>query len=201
MKTSWPYTTPGIPDNFFRRDKVPLTKEEVRVITLAKARLSPGQVVWDIGSGTGSLAIEAARFIGNGKVFAVEHDREALEVLRENIGRFGLKNIVVVEGRAPEALVRLPQPQRAFIGGSGGAIRGIIMYLERKIARGGRVVINAVTLETLTAAFGALGDPWEKEIVQVTVARSTTLGGYHLLQANNPVWVIAAQKGGESGGG
>lgn len=201
MKVNWPYATPGIPDNLFQRDKIPLTKEEVRVITLAKARLSPGQVVWDIGSGTGSLAIEAARLIGKGKVYAVEQDQKAVEVLRENIGRFGIDNIEVVEGRAPEVLGGLPEPQRVFIGGSGGTLGAIIKFLEKKMPRGGRLVINAVTLETLTAAFNALGEPWGKEIVQVVVARSTALGGYHLLQANNPVWIIAAQKGGNDGGG
>lgn len=201
MKVDWPYTTPGIPDKLFVRDKTPLTKEEIRVLTLAKARLSEGQVVWDIGSGTGSLAIEVARLIGKGTVYAVEQDRETAEIIRENIRRFGLENIKVVVGRAPEVLVDLPIPQRVLIGGSGGLLSDIITLLEEKIPCGGRVVINAVTLETLVSALTALGPPWQREIIQVSVARSTPCGRYQLMQALNPVWIIAAQKGGKGDAG
>lgn len=202
MRKSWPYTTPGIPDEFFFRGDIPMTKEEVRTVTLAKARLGPGQVVWDIGSGTGSLAIEAARLIGNGTVYAIEQNPVARELIRKNIYQFDLKNIKVIEGRAPEALLPLPVPQRVFIGGSGGKLEEIINLLQIRLNPGARVVINALTLETLTRILVLLDQlPWKKEVVQVSVTRAVSRGNYHLLHALNPVWIIAVQKEGDEGGG
>ncbi|WP_242839663.1 precorrin-6Y C5,15-methyltransferase (decarboxylating) subunit CbiT [Desulfofundulus thermocisternus] len=179
-----------------------MTKEEVRTVTLAKARLGPGQVVWDIGSGTGSLAIEAARLIGNGTVYAIEQNPVARELIRKNIYQFDLKNIEVIEGRAPEALLPLPVPQRVFIGGSGGKLEEIINLLQIRLNPGARVVINALTLETLTRILVLLDQlPWKKEVVQVSVTRAVSRGNYHLLHALNPVWIIAVQKEGDEGGG
>ncbi len=178
-----------------------MTKEEIRTVTLAKARLVPGQVVWDIGSGTGSIAIEVARLIGNGMVYAVEQNPAALDLIRANIQRFDQKNIQVVGGRAPEALLPLPVPQRVFIGGSGGQLREILQLLADRLAPGGRLIINALTLETLTQAFTLLDFPWQTEVVQVSVTRTVPRGHYHLMQALNPVWVICAQKEGDEGVG
>ncbi|MGB9825199.1 MAG: precorrin-6Y C5,15-methyltransferase (decarboxylating) subunit CbiT [Desulfofundulus sp.] len=171
-----------------------MTKEEIRAVTLAKARLAPGQVVWDIGSGTGSIAIEAARLIGDGIVYAVEQKTEALELIRKNIDHFNQKNIQVVEGRAPEALFPLPAPDRVFIGGSGGKLGEIIQLLAERLNSGARLIINALTLETLTQALTLLGPSWGKEVVQVAVTRTVCRGHYHLMQALNPVWLITAQK-------
>ncbi|MDQ0287458.1 precorrin-6Y C5,15-methyltransferase (decarboxylating) CbiT subunit [Desulfofundulus luciae] len=201
MKKAWPYVTPGIPDDLFIRGSIPMTKEEIRAVTLAKARLGPGQVVWDIGSGTGSIAIEAARLIGDGIVYAVEQKPAALELIRENMRRFAQKNIQVVEGRAPEALLQLPPPHRVFIGGSGGQLGEIVQLLAERLAPGARLVINALTLETLTRALTLLGPPWEKEVVQVSVTRTVSRGHYHLMHALNPVWIITAQKEGGEGVG
>jgi precorrin-6Y C5,15-methyltransferase (decarboxylating) CbiT subunit len=201
MKKAWPYVTPGIPDDLFIRGSIPMTKEEIRAVTLAKARLGPGQVVWDIGSGTGSIAIEAARLIGDGIVYAVEQKPAAVELIRENMRRFDQKNIQVVEGRAPEALLPLPPPHRVFIGGSGGQLGEIVRLLAERLAPGARLVINALTLETLTRSLALLGPPWEKEVVQVSVTRTVSRGHYHLMHALNPVWIITAQKEGDEGGG
>lgn len=196
MKQNWDYVTPGIPDDLFTRGEVPMTKEEVRVVTLAKARLAPGQVVWDIGSGTGSLAIEAARLIPGGQVYAIEQNQAGVELIRENVRRFSLTNVRVVPGRAPEVLRDLPAPQRVFIGGSGGRLAEILDLVNEILPAGGRLVINAVTLETLARVLSLLQPPWSREIIQLAVTRGVRRGNYHLLQAANPVWIITAGRGG-----
>lgn len=197
MKQNWNYVTPGIPDDLFVRGNVPMTKEEVRIVTLAKARLAPGQVVWDIGSGTGSVAVESARLVPNGLVYAIEHNPVAVALIHENIRRFALENIRVVPGQAPGVLTCLPAPQRVFIGGSGGQLLKILDLVADRLRAGGRLVINALTLETLTQALSRLSTPWLTEVVQVAVTRTVPRGNYHLLQALNPVFIISAEKGGD----
>ena len=116
----WNYKTPGIPDNFFERtEKVPITKEEVRTIQLSKARLSPGQVVFDIGCGSGSISVEAAFQIENtGKVVAIDYDLDAIELTKKNIEKFGLSNISVIFGNAKEKIKELELADVIFIAGT-----------------------------------------------------------------------------------
>ncbi|MGB9858414.1 MAG: precorrin-6Y C5,15-methyltransferase (decarboxylating) subunit CbiT, partial [Moorellaceae bacterium] len=132
-KGRWPYYTPGIPDELFRRGKVPLTKEEIRILTLSKARLAPGQTVYDVGSGTGSLTVEAARLVAPGIVYAVEKDPEALDLTRANVASFGLENVAIVAGKAPEVLADLPPADRIFIGGSAGGLRAILEHCFQRL--------------------------------------------------------------------
>ncbi|KJR96363.1 MAG: nucleotide-binding protein [Peptococcaceae bacterium BRH_c4a] len=183
---------PGIPDRLFIRGDVPMTKEEIRVITLSKARLEPGMVVWDVGSGTGSISVEAARMTPGGKVYAVERSPEGCRLTSENCTRFSVDNVEVVAGSAPEALVRLPRPHRVFVGGTGGNMKAILEEIKVKLMPGGRLVINAVTLETITSALNFLKDGWETEIVQVSISKSQLMGASRLMKAYNPVFIIAA---------
>lgn len=169
-----------------------MTREEVRVISLSKARLGSGMVVWDVGSGTGSIAVEAARLTPGGKVWAVERSPEACRLIYENRARFGADGIEVVEGQAPEALDGLPRPDRVFIGGTGGRLGAVLELVRKKLQPGGRVVINAVTLETLSGALELLGDSWQAEVVQVSVNKSVKMGSSRLLKAGNPVFIISA---------
>lgn len=195
MNETWPYRTPGIPDDLFVRGEVPMTKEEIRVVTIAKARLAPGQVVWDIGSGTGSLAVEAARQVPGGMVYAVERDGTGVELIEKNRLLFAVDNLVVVHGEAPDALVFLPDPDRVFIGGSGGKLDSIIRLLTGRLGASGRLVINAVTLETVGEALGLLQmDFGSVEVVQLPVAKTVCIGGRHLLKSLNPVFIISAEK-------
>lgn len=187
--------TPGIPDDLFVRNKVPMTKEEIRVVTLAKARLAPDQIVWDVGSGTGSLAVEAARLIGNGTVCAVESNPDGVKLITENARRFELNNIRVIAGAAPQALHGLPAPHRVLVGGSGGQLAAIITVVDQVLRPGGRLIINAVTLETLTGTQACLNPRWRTEVVQVSVSRAEQVGKSHLLRALNPVFIISAWKG------
>jgi precorrin-6Y C5,15-methyltransferase (decarboxylating) CbiT subunit len=178
-----------------------MTKEEVRTITMAKARLAPGQIIWDVGSGTGSLAVEAALLVPDGTVFAIERNNRAVELIKVNSSLFGTANITVVQGEAPEALRNLPDPDRVLIGGSGGKLSAIADMIAPRLLPGGRVVINAVTLETLSQALEYFHPPWEMEIIQVSVTRTRAAGKSNLMNGLNPVFIIAASKGGQSNGG
>ncbi|MDA8064893.1 MAG: precorrin-6Y C5,15-methyltransferase (decarboxylating) subunit CbiT [Thermaerobacter sp.] len=196
MSERWPFAVPGIPDAWFERGNVPMTKEEVRTVALAKARLLPDGVVWDVGAGTGSLSVEAALRCRQGRVFAIERDAEAQALLAANARRFGVGNVELVAGEAPEALTGLPAPDRVLLGGSGDRLDSILQAVRERLRPEGRVVVLAVSLRTQGDAFrllGELGFKWEASLVQV--ARSRPLGGQHLWQGLNPVAVFVGEVG------
>ena len=143
-------------DDEFLRGKVPMTKREVRILTMAELAAMPGDIVADIGAGTGSLSIEAARAVGDGTVYAVERNPEAVQLIRENARRFGLTNIVVEEQEAPAGLEQLPLLDGAIVGGSGGQLEAILDGLDARLRPGGRIVLNCITMQTLAAALGYL---------------------------------------------
>lgn len=182
----------GFPDEAFLRGAAPMTKSEVRAVILSKLRLNSGDTVFDVGAGTGSVAVEAALAVRQGQVYAIESKPEACGLIQENARRFCAANITVVQGTAPQVLCGLPAPKAAFIGGSGGKLPQILAELL-KLNPTVRLVISAVTLETLSAATAALAElPVAKvEIVQVAVSRARQLGGHHLLTAQNPVFLIS----------
>lgn len=197
MNNRWIYRTPGISDELFVRGNVPMTKEEVRVVTVAKARLMPGQVLWDIGAGTGSLSIEAALQVPGGFVYAVERSPEGIDLLESNKKAFGLDNLKIIEGLAPEILGSLPDPERVFVGGSGGHLAGILEYVYQRLCPGGRVIVNAVTLETAANALLLLEKLFgSADAVQISAARVVKAGASHLFKAMNPVTVLSAEKTG-----
>ena len=183
----------GIPDDAFIHGDVPMTKEEVREISLCKLRLTKGFVLYDIGAGTGSVSIEAARMDSSGRVFSIEKKDAAVELLQKNRQHFCAANMEIIEGKAPGALADLPVPTHAFIGGSSGELREILRLLLDKNP-GVRIVINAITLETLTEALAALRElPFrEVDIASVNVAKSRSVASYHMMTAHNPVYVISA---------
>ena len=190
-RIEWPYLTPGVPDHYFNRGQVPITKEEVRVLTLAKARLGPGMTVYDIGSGTGTLAMEAARLVAPAQVLAVEVNPEACNLITANSRTFGLKNVRVINGRAPAALAGLPPPQRVLVGGSGGQLEGILAACHEVLQPGGIIIINAVTVETLSTAL-AFGyhRGYQVEAVAANLARLEPAGRYHIWRPLNPVYIV-----------
>ena len=189
-------TRRGIPDEEFIRGDVPMTKSEVRTISMSKLDLSADAVVYDIGAGTGSVSVECALAAYDGQVYAVEKEADAAELIKQNKIKFGCENLHIVEGTAPDALEALPVPTHAFIGGSSGNLRELIAVLLRKNPEV-RIVLNAVTLETQTEAaecakfFGFT----EYETVSVNIARSRKLGRYHMMTAQNPVSVVTLQGG------
>lgn len=186
--------THGIPDVELIRGQVPMTKEEVREVSICKLKLYQGAVVFDIGSGTGSVAMEIAGLSSDIQVYAIEKKTEAVSLIWQNREKFQLENITVIEAEAPEGLRDLPKASHAFIGGSGGNLKGILQALY-EMNPNMRVVINAVSMETICEIKEILTlYPTEnKEVVQMQVSRAKEAGRYHLIQAENPVWICAFQ--------
>ena len=182
----------GIPscmeDEAFVRGRAPMTKSEIRCRSVAKLGLCRDSSVYDIGAGTGSVTVEMALQAFEGTVWAIERDPEAVELIRENARKFQTSNVEIREGTAPEALADLPMPTHAFIGGSSGNLREILELLLKKNP-GIRVVINAVTLETVGEAVQCLKElPFScVETVEVQIARARSLGAYQLMTGQNPV--------------
>lgn len=186
--------THGIEDEHFLRGDVPMTKSEIRSVSISKLQLRPGDVIYDIGAGTGSVSVEMALQAYEGSVYAVEYDEEALGLIRRNAEQFGAWNLNIIAGKAPEAMADLPAPDRAFIGGSGGNLGEILELLAKKNP-GIRVVINAITLETMAEAvsqFKRLGFE-EVDFVQIFAARGKAAGSYHMMQGQNPVFIISGE--------
>ena len=187
-----PYAAPSLTDADFLRDKVPMTKEEIRCLSIAKLRLQSHHTLWDVGAGTGSVSVEGCLAVPAGRVFAVERKEEAVELLHKNKERFGLTNLHIVPGLAPEALRDLPAPDRVFLGGTAGNLEEILrLALEKNPAV--RFVITAVTLETIAETLrcmSALGLQ-EPEVVQIAATRTRLAGRYHLMDAQNPVWIVS----------
>lgn len=184
--------THGMADKVFIRDKVPMTKEEIREVSICKLRLTPDAVVYDIGSGTGSIAIEIAGLSDDVQVYALERKEEAINLIKKNKEKLHLQNIDVIQAEAPEGLSCLPVPTHVFIGGSGGKMDEILKVLYQKNPHM-RIVINAISMETICEIKEVL-DQYpitEEDIVQVQVSRAGKAGNYHLMMADNPVWICA----------
>lgn len=192
--------THGLPDGSFLRGNVPMTKEEVRTVSISKLGLCKGAVVYDIGSGTGSVAVECGMLSESIQVYAVERKPEAVLLIKENCRRFGIKNVTVIESTAPDGLEELPPPTHVLIGGSGGNLKQILQATAEK-GSGTRVVINAVTLETISEVTGLLSemDICELSVTQMQISHGKEAGAYHLLKAENPVMIFAfrLEKAGE----
>ena len=184
--------THGIRDEEFLRDKVPMTKEEVRTVSLSKLRLFENSVCYDIGAGTGSVAIEMALRAYKGKVYANEKKELAVELLKKNKEQFQADNLEIIEGLAPEAMKALEAPTHAFIGGSSGNMKEIMELLLEKNSKV-RIVINCIALESVSEALECLKTlpVTDTEIVQMTVSKSKTVGRYHMMMGENPIYIIS----------
>jgi precorrin-6Y C5,15-methyltransferase (decarboxylating) len=192
------YPLIGIDDDEFQTTKKLITKQEVRAVTLAKLQLQDDLVMWDVGAGSGSVSIEASNLMPNGRIFAVEQNAQCLAFIRENLKKFMARNVKLVEGDAPEVLEELPDPDRVFIGGSGGHLEEIIVAVDGRLKPEGLVVLNAVTLDTLTKAVEFLEDHgFTTEAACVNIAKTRSLTEYKMFEAQNPVYVITARKGSE----
>lgn len=197
----WPYASSGIPDELFIRGDVPMTKQEVRAVALAKLRLTATDTVWDVGAGTGSVSIEAALVARAGSVWAVERNAAGVRLIRENADAFGCGNVHAVPGVAPEALAKLPVPDAVFVGGSAGELPFIVEAALEKNSQV-RLCVPCVTVETLTEACALLSGSRFKgfEACQVSAARAEAVGSHHLMKAQNPVFLVSARGAGGEGG-
>jgi precorrin-6Y C5,15-methyltransferase (decarboxylating) len=189
------YPVIGIADEEFSTAKKLITKEEVRAVTLGKLQLQDDLVMWDIGAGSGSVSIEAGNLMPNGKIFALEKNPQYLTFIRDNLKKFVARNVMLIEAYAPEGLEELPDPDRVFIGGSGGMLEEIIEAVDRRLKPEGFIVLNAVTLDTLTKAVEFLEDHgYGVEVTCVNIAKTRGLTEYKMFEAHNPVYIITACK-------
>lgn len=197
----WPYASSGIPDELFIRGDVPMTKQEVRAVALAKLRLTATDTVWDVGAGTGSVSIEAALVARAGSVWSVERNAAGVRLIRENADAFGCGNVHAVPGVAPDALAKLPVPDAVFVGGSAGELPSIVEAALEKNSQV-RLCVPCVTVETLTEACALLSGSRFKgfEACQVSAARAEAVGSHHLMKAQNPVFLVSARGAGGEGG-
>ena len=215
-------TTHGLPDDAFTRGKVPMTKTEVRTVSLAKLCLKEDSVCYDIGAGTGSVSVEMGLRASQGSVYSIEKKEDALVLLEENKKKFALRNTTagssssiftfrknadrgedtmrIIAGTAPEAMEELPAPTHAFIGGSSGNMKEIVELLLEKNPQV-RMVINCITLETVGETLACIKEmqtersewKWESEVVQLGVSRSKEIGRYHMMMGENPIYIITIQ--------
>lgn len=189
---------PGIPDDAFAQ-KTPLsgliTKAEIRVLSITKLHLHQESTVWDIGAGSGSVAIEAASLAERGVVYAVEKDALSVELIKQNLKKFRTHNVRIIHASAPSALVELPDPDAVFVGGSGGELESIVDLVCQRLKDSGRVVFNFATLENLNTALTRLRlNSFESEVRLVNIARGKSLVNLTRLESLNPVFIVAAWK-------
>ncbi len=193
-----PPVIPYLPEEDFakRTPKLGLiTKREVRALSLATLRIRPDAIVWDIGAGSGSVAIEAAMLAPRGRVFAIEIDPEGIALCHENVRAHGVDNVRVIAGRAPEALAGLDAPDAVFVGGSKGSMSSIVEEAFAALRPGGRLVVNAITLENVAEAHAAMKSLGaEPEITLVQISRGAPLARYQRYEALNPIHVFAIDK-------
>jgi precorrin-6Y C5,15-methyltransferase (decarboxylating) len=186
----------GMPEAFFAHEKGLITKSEVRAVALSKLELETGHVLWDLGAGSGSLAVEAALFIKRGRILAVERDPARCGHIRANSRRFGVRNLSVVLAELPAGIRRLPRPDRVFIGGGGSRLAAIIAAAAGRLRPGGILVVNTVLLASVAEALAALRQAGlNAQSVQIQVSRSRSMPWGERLEALNPVWIVWGTKG------
>lgn len=178
-------------DEEFLRGEVPMTKEEVRWLSVQKLGIIPEDVVYDIGAGTGSVAIEMARKAFDGWVYGIERHTEACALIRENQNKHGAYNLTVIEAKAPDGLEKLPAPNKVFIGGSAGNFADILHTIKQKNPQV-RVVANAITLQSLEEIRNSYKSEGLKniEVICVNVAKAKKVGNYDMMMAQNPVYIV-----------
>ena len=188
----------GIPDSSFLSfsDRPSLiTKKEIRIAILGELSLQSNQTIWDIGAGTGSVSIEMARLIPSSEIMAIEKTSMGSALITQNCQRFKVNNITNIYGKAPEALINLPHPDRIFIGGSGGNLVDILKVCEQKLTDQGVIVMSFATIEHSYQALGWLSEnSWQYRLLQLQISRSTPVQHLTRFTPLNPVTIITATK-------
>lgn len=197
MSKIWPYNTPGVPDQIFLRiNNIPITTAEIRAVVISKLKLFDNAIGYDIGAGTGSVAVEMGLLTPKGQVFALEQKTLTAELVEKNVHKFGLKNVRVIKGDAVKSMGNLPQAHRIFIGGSGGKLKEILTTADQKLLPGGIMAATSVTLNTAPGVHGFFIQKGyiDIEVVSINLARTATVGNLELWRANNPVQIVVGQK-------
>ena len=197
MSSLWPYVTPGIPDHLFEQlPGIPMSKREVRLLLLGCLRLKADAVLWDIGAGTGTIAVEAGLLCPSGKIVAVERDEEVANLIRKNCDRFSVQNVDVIEGSAPDCLAELPyQPDCIFIEG-GRPLGEVLQEAWRHLQGAGRIVVTAGNLEHLSVISQSFAELQVRnvEMIQPTVNRLEARGSHQIFMAIDPIFVLSGEK-------
>ena len=191
----------GLPDDAFEQRRPlrgQITKREVRAVSVYLLGLKHDSVVWDIGAGTGSVAIEASLVSSEGEVYAIERDQGSIEMLRNNVQRWGTDNIRIIVGEAPAVLSELPDPDSVFVGGSGGRLGEILEEVARRLKPNGKLVVNLAALERTQDTYHRLKSlGFSVELVAVNASRGKEMNdGTVRLEALNPVFIISAYREG-----
>ena len=187
----------GINDeNFLRKDKIPMTKREIRILTLALANVHDAEIIVDIGAGTGSISIEAAKFAPDSNIFAIEKNSSAIDILKKNIKKFEIDNITVINDDASKVLNNFSKIDVAIIGGSGGKLEEILNILDNKLIIGGRIVANFISIQNLATCLDWLKNHknFSYDAIQVQINHFKKIGHYDMAQAANPIFIITATK-------
>ncbi|PZV09811.1 MAG: precorrin-6Y C5,15-methyltransferase (decarboxylating) subunit CbiT [Leptolyngbya sp.] len=197
LSSSWSYVTPGIPDEMFERlPGIPMTPREIRLLLLSYLRLESNSVLWDIGAGTGTISVEAGLLCAQGSVIAIERDEEVASLIRRNCDRFGVTNVEVIEGIAPDCLKDLARsPQRVCIGG-GRSLKAILTEVWQHLPSTGRVVAIAASLEGLYQVSESFAELQVRnvEVVQLAVNRLEKRGISQVFTATDPIFVLSGEK-------
>jgi cobalt-precorrin-6B (C15)-methyltransferase len=192
----WDYRTPGIPDELFETDPdVPITKEEIRAIVLGKLRLKEGFAAIDIGCGSGSITVELCLQTRSNKIYAIDFNKKAVELTTRNLNKFGVE-AKMITAKAEDVLPTLPAVEAIMIGGSWGNIHRILTLATDRLAKGGRIVIDTILIETMYKTISALKKSRliGIDITQVTLAKSRQVSTGTMMLARNTVTVISATK-------
>lgn len=187
----------GILDAEFIRGKVPMTKQEIRILTIAKAGIKQGDIVLDVGAGTGSLSCEAAMQAGNdGMVYAIERNPEGIGLIEANAEKFGLDNVHIIHAEAPAGMDELPRLDAVLIGGSGKRLEPILDRAGELLKTGGRIILNCITVQTLMQCLNYMraSELYKYETVQVQVNRWEQVGSYDMAKAANPIFIVTCEK-------
>lgn len=187
----------GIADEEFIRQDVPMTKQEIRILSLVKARIAPDAVVYDIGAGTGSISIEAARLAPQGEVYAIEREPAGISLIRANAANFAVTNVRVIQAEAPDGIDGLPEADAILIGGSGSKLPEILAAVTPKLKAAGRLVLNCITVQTLMQCIEFMrehSDTYIYEAIQVQVTRLQQVGTYDMAKAHNPIYIVTCWK-------
>jgi len=191
----WDYCTPGIPDELFERtEEVPITKEDIRAIAISKLRLREGHSAIDVGCGSGSVTVELC-LQTKGSVYAIDFDKNAVELTKKNLQKFGAKAEVIL-GKAQDVLPKLPQVDAVLIGGTWGDTRQVIDLAVGRLKKGGRIVIDTILIETMYQALTAINEIklTEVDVTQVTIAKARKVTTGTMMLARNPVMIISATR-------
>lgn len=185
-----------IADKEFIRGEVPMTKQEIRAVSVAKLNLKENSILIDVGAGTGSVGIEASTYMPLGKVYAIEKKSEGIELIKENIKKFSIKNMEVIQGTAPDDL-SIKNFDRMFVGGSSGKLEKIVEYFIKYSKEKSIIVINAITLETISEVKNIFEKYKIKniEIINMNVTRAKKIGNYTMMYGENPIYIVTGEKG------